>query len=893
MYDPCQQEVIDAVGGFHLVLAPPGCGKTEILTERIRRAHDRGVNLTDMLCLTFTNRAARGMDDRMLEKLGAEGKNDVYVGNVHRFCSRFLFDNALVASESSVVDEDDAISILARFMNEDELAVQANGNRRRAYALVFQLCGLMHQIEHHHPRHLRLHPECLSSDDVAAMRALCKQQNVAFTADMMVDFYRHSERYRELAQGEGLDFGERHVVSNMLKKMWLACSYAQYKEQNNLLDFEDLLLLTYDALVADDADAPTYRHYPWIQVDEVQDLNPLQLEIIHLLATKEPDTIMYLGDEQQAIFSFMGAKLSTLEALKTQCGEANIHHLGVNHRSRSYLLDVFNTFAAEQLHIDAALLPVADNSTTAQPTDLTLMQSENQEAEIADIVDRTRGFLSASPTDTTAVVVNSNADADTVADAFAHAGIEFFKVSGTDIFATKEMKTLFAHLNVLVRDMDFLSWSRLLTGLHVFEQAFYARNFVRKSLNLAILPADHLRTDGSTYVQDFVAACDEKTLVVFDTETTGLNVFEDDIVQIAAVKMRAGQIVEGSELSLFIKTSRPIPAMLGDVPNPIIEEMKHHTLLDPAEALAQFLDYVGDVPLLGHNSDYDYHILDHNLRRYLPQRHLHEQCPVCFDSLRLARLLEPQLRVFKLKALLAALNLEGENSHLADADVNATCSLVAYCLAKARPLVEEQRAFMHEDRVVRRARVFRAAYADLYHDARQRMYVRLAAGERPALSVELNKFYDALRSERLIDDVPALRYVSDYLDADLVDTATEPSLKEQLDNHIMQLNTLKEADLCSSNGLRERVFVSTVHKAKGLEFDNVVVFDAVDGRWPNFFSQNDADRLAEDARKFYVAITRATRRIVVAYSRYRTSMNGYTREQQLTRFMNPVLKMFN
>ena len=104
---------------------------------------------------------------------------------------------------------------------------------------------------------------------------------------------------------------------------------------------------------------------------------------------------------------------------------------------------------------------------------------------------------------------------------------------------------------------------------------------------------------------------------------------------------------------------------------------------------------------------------------------------------------------------------------------------------------------------------------------------------------------------------------------------------------------MKEADLCNSHSLSERVFVTTVHKAKGLEFDNVIVFDAVDGRWPNYYSQNNPASLAEDARKFYVAITRATRRVLVAYSRNRTTYGGAVRPQSLTRFMTPLLQMFN
>ena len=69
-YDERQREVIDAGEGYHLVLAPPGCGKTEVLAERILRAHQRGVAYGDMLCLTFTNRASRSMRERIEQMAG-------------------------------------------------------------------------------------------------------------------------------------------------------------------------------------------------------------------------------------------------------------------------------------------------------------------------------------------------------------------------------------------------------------------------------------------------------------------------------------------------------------------------------------------------------------------------------------------------------------------------------------------------------------------------------------------------------------------------------------------------------------------------------------------------------------------------------------------------------
>lgn len=388
-FDPCQQEVIEARGGWHLVLAPPGCGKTQILTERIRRAHSEGVAYADMLCLTFTNRAARGMSERLASTIDDEGVKEVYVGNLHRFCSRFLFENNLVTADTSIIDDDDAVSILARFTGDDEMVVAADYKRRRGYMEVVQVGALMHQIAHGHPRGLRLHPDCLQADDVRALRLLCEMQKVELTPAAMLDIYAHTDAYRTLAGGSSADFGEKTVVGRTLRKLSLAWEYEQYKAKNHLLDFEDLLLMVYDVLAGTGPDAAAFKRYPWIQVDEVQDLNPLQIALVELLATDPADTVMLLGDEQQAIFSFMGAKLSTLEQLKERC-RGRVHHLDVNHRSRRYMLNVFNTYAEEVLHIDPDLLPKADNDQQAAAGDLTMLQSETVASELADVARRVK-----------------------------------------------------------------------------------------------------------------------------------------------------------------------------------------------------------------------------------------------------------------------------------------------------------------------------------------------------------------------------------------------------------------------------------------------------------------------------------------------------------------------
>lgn len=155
------------------------------------------------------------------------------------------------------------------------------------------------------------------------------------------------------------------------------------------------------------------------------------------------------------------------------------------------------------------------------------------------------------------------------------------------------------------------------------------------------------------------------------------------------------------------------------------------------------------------------------------------------------------------------------------------------------------------------------------------------------------RFHNAAVDGGFILPVEGLGHVTDFLSCDVISPDEGSSLAEQLARHIMDINTFKEADLCNGSGIRERVFVTTVHKAKGLEFDNVIVFDAVDGRYPNYYSKDNPRQLAEDARKFYVAMSRARRRLYVSQSMARVDYHNQVHHVCLTRFMNPLLPFFD
>ena len=110
---------------------------------------------------------------------------------------------------------------------------------------------------------------------------------------------------------------------------------------------------------------------------------------------------------------------------------------------------------------------------------------------------------------------------------------------------------------------------------------------------------------------EFVEAYEHRDMVVFDTETTGLDIFNDDVVQIAAVKVRQGRVVD--TLNLFIETARTIPAMLGDVVNPLVSEYAAQPHLSHAAALQRFVDFAADCVIVGHNATYDYQLMAHNM----------------------------------------------------------------------------------------------------------------------------------------------------------------------------------------------------------------------------------------------------------------------------------------
>lgn len=854
-YDENQLRAIEAHDGFFLVLAPPGCGKTDILAERISRAVTRGISPQDMLCLTFTNRASRGMRSRIEEKVHVDVEG-LFVGNVHRFCSRLLYANGVIPENTSIIDEDDQANIFCAY--EPRFFSSSTGRiNKNAVKYVGDLASFIKQSRLGHP------------------------DSVKYACDNCHRLYRIAEKY---------DFNPT-LIPDEYSSLIYALQYLNYKEDRGIMDFEDILILAYDFLIHNE-----HRLYSWIQVDEVQDLNPLQLAIIDALTADEA-TAMYLGDEQQAIFSFMGAKLGLLSVLKNRC-RGNILTLGNNYRSPDYLLRVCNDYAVNELGVDEELLPSAVEHTEKQKYDLVLTESDSYEIEQTRVLKMVNHYLKMGREERLAILVAKNDDADAISTTLSDAGVPNFKISGTDMFKTESYKTLSAFFSVLVNDFNFVAWSRLLYGIRAVGSLEAGRNVISSLKTHMMSPCD-LLSDVPYVARFYERYSSGEEFVIFDTETTGLNVFEDEIVQIAAFKVRGLKKVEGSDFDILLETSRPIPERLGDIVNPLVERYASQPHCSRREGLKMFLDYIGGCPVLGHNVTYDYLILQHNIERDLGRRVHYD----IFDSLHIIKCVAPGLKRYKLEYLVDHLDLAGRNSHLANEDIEATKSLVDYCLERIAPVLPKQGEFL-EFAKVRRIREKMMMLVPLFSEIRSYLYapVKLSGHN---IATELTHMYDLLISRGVIVDLGAkfdtfLRYVRNEWLSDV----TTVSLYDQLNAHIYDLTaSLNEGDLVNSSELvQERVFIMTVYKGKGLEFDNVVILGANDGTYP-FFAVNKvlsnpgstprereralADR-REDARKFYVALSRARKRLCVSYSKL--SLRCYP--TRMTPFMESIKHHF-
>ena len=846
-----QRQIITLASGRHLVLAPPGTGKTELLAQRMLWAVANGVDPRRMIGLTFTIRAARNMEERIVRRL--QGRLPYVIGNVHHFCATLLFERQWIPRAWTVIDEP-----LQREFMEEVLADLPPGDRAR-------LEGPKQELP------------------VGELLRTC-----------------NALRQRELRLPEELieDVRVSHLLGNNKQLIErIQQTYRRQKETFAVLDYDDLLNYAYVFLVQRQA-LPETEKFVWVQVDEVQDLSPLQLAIIAAIEAPGAHCV-YLGDLEQAIFSFMGASLDYLGRLARTC---RLHNLQKNFRSPAYLLDVFVKYAVANLNPQWHGLPVPLSETPPAPDDLLMLSvdgapEDELQALAAFLLDPRqvdRGHRQ------TAILVRDNRTADACAACFDEHRIPAFKISGFDLMDTAALLDVKAYLAALQGRENRLAWARLLARFGQLRTHRAARTLVQELHQAGVRPRDLLEPDHAlqTVVGAFLATVERGRVVVYDTETTGLDTDTADIIQIAAIEYYDG--VPGRTFTRLLRTGQ----QLGE--SAAVHHLTPADLLArgvaPAEGLRDFLDFAAGAALAAHNLRFDRAVLAANLARqglFLSW----DETPL-IDTLDLARRLHPEQKSHRLADLIEAFGIEGRNTHDALDDAIAAGNLMLHLRETARQIMPRQQALLHaQARVVNRfaetfGPLWRAARADPARPTSYREEIARFAAQARRCGPDDDGAPEANGAPEGL--LPAIEKFLRYTDRVF---GARP-LQALLDETLPRVERLREADLILGD---ERYVISTIHKAKGLEFDCVVIPRCIDDVYPHYFSKRapDAARsIAEDARLLYVAMTRTRRQLVISWPTRRfpnVESRGDTRTGlplpdkgacQPSPFLKPVLPCF-
>ncbi|HEV2339778.1 MAG TPA: UvrD-helicase domain-containing protein [Patescibacteria group bacterium] len=398
--NPEQKEAVLTTEGTTIILAGAGSGKTRVLTYKVwYLIQEKHVDPAHIICLTFTNKAAQEMKDRVDAML--EGTDKPLITTFHSLCARILRkDGQRVGLSPSFViyDSLDQLDVVKEALGE-----------------------------------LGLNPKEYKPGTLRAMISSAKNELIT------------PDQYAGFARGH---FQE--VAARVYKR------YQVLLSQNNAVDFDDLLLLTVRLF---QEHAPVLEKYQeqfhYILVDEYQDTNKAQYHLTKLLGERWKN-ICVVGDFSQSIYSWRGADFQNLSKFTRDFSGTQTLKLSQNYRSTQKILD-----AASAVISHNTTHPVLSLWTeNPDGEDVLIYEARNEQEEVTYIVNflQQNGSDNLSGV---AVLYRTNAQSRVVEEVLLHFGIPYTLVGGTRFYERKEIKDVLAYLRLLVNPKDMVSYKRI------------------------------------------------------------------------------------------------------------------------------------------------------------------------------------------------------------------------------------------------------------------------------------------------------------------------------------------------------------------------------------------------------------------------------------------------
>ncbi|MGC9154106.1 MAG: ATP-dependent helicase [Ferrimicrobium sp.] len=403
-----QREAVSAVDGPVLVVAGAGSGKTRVLTRRVVYLLEHGVAPNEILAITFTNKAAREMAERVHELVSIEASQALWISTFHAACSRILRvhpELGRLRSGFTIYDADDARRLLERTIRSLELDTK------------------------------RFPPRAVMAKISSAKADLIGPREMALDAVGAYD----------------------RLVATLYQ------AYEDALIANNAVDFDNLVNLVVTGLREHPGVREYYqRRFRYLLVDEYQDTNRAQNELISILAEPEKN-IFVVGDSDQSIYGFRGADLGNIIGFSERLPTTRTIALEQNYRSTNAILELANTLITHNaLRHDKTLWSELGQGVLPL---YFVAQDDRQEAEF--VVSQLVTLLSSgSSLRDIAVIYRTNAQSRVLEEELSKGGIPYRVVGGVRFYDRREIRDILAYLRILVNPDDDVALLRVINTPH-------------------------------------------------------------------------------------------------------------------------------------------------------------------------------------------------------------------------------------------------------------------------------------------------------------------------------------------------------------------------------------------------------------------------------------------
>jgi DNA helicase-2/ATP-dependent DNA helicase PcrA len=491
-----QREAVVHKEGPMIIIAGAGSGKTRVLTYRIAHLMNQGIDAFNILALTFTNKAAREMKDRIAGVVGTTEAKNLWMGTFHSVFARILrseADKLGFPSNFTIYDTQDSVRLLTSIIKEMQL-----------------------DKERYKPKQL--------------LNRISSFKNSLITVKA---YYNNPE----LIEGDRM--ASRPKVGEI---------YHQYVERcfkSGAMDFDDLLLRTNELLTRFPEVLAKYQsRFHYILVDEYQDTNHSQYLIVRALADRFQN-ICVVGDDSQSIYSFRGANIQNILNFQRDYDKVSIFKLEQNYRSTKNIVEASNSVIAKnKTKLEKEIW--SDNSEGAKIKVMRTFTEADEGRFIANsIFDNKMNFQ--LPNSAFAVLYRTNAQSRAIEDALRKKDIKYRIYGGLSFYQRKEIKDTLAYLRLLTNPNDEEALKRIINypmrgiGGTTIDKLSVAANHYKKSIFELMLHLDEfdLKLNSGTKMKlsDFCTMIQH-----FQIEARSKNAFE-----IAEIVVKKTQIIRDLE----------------------------------------------------------------------------------------------------------------------------------------------------------------------------------------------------------------------------------------------------------------------------------------------------------------------------------------------------------